>query len=167
MVRRQRRVRPLAWTLASLTGRPRRASTVGLVALVATQLGQTLLDSRSPLVVMTAAGSLVGLAALITTPGPKSAAGQHSAGSSRVGSSAGVGERCNRRRRGSIAAATCATTDRRLGCRPAHDFDDADTKEHCVQFPQRDRQGSRASASVNRSRTRHSLHCDPVILGLC
>ena len=45
-----------AWVLASLTGRQRRASTVGLVALVATQLGQTLIDSRSPLVVPTATG---------------------------------------------------------------------------------------------------------------
>ncbi len=58
-----------AWTLAKLTGRNRRASTVGLVALVASQLGQTLLDSRSPLVVVTAGGSLTALAALISTPG--------------------------------------------------------------------------------------------------
>lgn len=58
-----------AWTMATLTGLPRRASTVGLVALVSTQLGQTLLDSRSPLVIATAAGSLVGLGALISTPG--------------------------------------------------------------------------------------------------
>ena len=46
-----------------------RASTVGLVALVSTQLGQTLIDSHSPLVVGTAAGSLVVLGALISTPG--------------------------------------------------------------------------------------------------
>jgi H+-transporting ATPase len=59
----------LAWTLASLTGRPQRASTVGLVALVATQLGQTLLDSRSRLVVMTAIGSLAAMAALVSIPG--------------------------------------------------------------------------------------------------
>jgi cation-transporting P-type ATPase I len=59
----------LAWTLASLTGRPRRASTVALVALVATQLGQTLLDSRSRLVVVTAVGSLAVMAAVISTPG--------------------------------------------------------------------------------------------------
>ena len=59
----------LAWTLASLTGRPRRASTVGLVALVATQLGQTLLDSHSRLVVVTAAGSLAALAVVVSTPG--------------------------------------------------------------------------------------------------
>jgi cation-transporting P-type ATPase I len=58
-----------AWALASVTGRPRRASTVALVALVATQLGQTLLDSRSPLVVSTAIGSLVAMAAVISTPG--------------------------------------------------------------------------------------------------
>lgn len=58
-----------AWVLARLTGRRRRASTVALAALVATQLGQTLLDSRSPLVIGTALGSLVVLGALISTPG--------------------------------------------------------------------------------------------------
>ncbi|MBF6300300.1 cation-translocating P-type ATPase [Nocardia amamiensis] len=59
----------VAWVLGRLTGRRRRASTVALVALVATQLGQTLIDSHSPLVVGTAAGSLVVLGALISTPG--------------------------------------------------------------------------------------------------
>jgi cation-transporting ATPase I len=59
----------VAWVLGSVTGRPRRASTVALVALVATQLGQTLLDSHSPLVVATAIGSLVAMAAVISTPG--------------------------------------------------------------------------------------------------
>ena len=58
-----------AWALASVTGRQRRASTVALVALVSTQLGQTLIDSRSPLVVGTAVGSLMALGALISTPG--------------------------------------------------------------------------------------------------
>ncbi|MBF6357150.1 HAD-IC family P-type ATPase [Nocardia higoensis] len=58
-----------AWTAARLTGRPRRASTVALIALVGSQLGQTLIDSRSPLVVSTAAGSLAVMAALISTPG--------------------------------------------------------------------------------------------------
>ncbi|MHA4851067.1 cation-translocating P-type ATPase [Rhodococcus sp. MSC1_016] len=58
-----------AWTMASLTGRQRRASTVGLVALVGTQLGQTLIDSRSPLVVLTAGGSLAALTVLVSTPG--------------------------------------------------------------------------------------------------
>ncbi|QCQ90418.1 cation-translocating P-type ATPase [Rhodococcus sp. SGAir0479] len=58
-----------AWGIASLTGRPRRASTVGLVALVGAQLGQTLIDSRSPLVVATAAGSLAVLAGVISVPG--------------------------------------------------------------------------------------------------
>ncbi|RVW02711.1 cation-translocating P-type ATPase [Rhodococcus xishaensis] len=59
----------VAWGLASVTGRPRRASTVGLVALVGTQLGQTLIDSHSPLVVATALGSLGVLGAVVTTPG--------------------------------------------------------------------------------------------------
>lgn len=58
-----------AWLLARATGLPRRASTVALVALVTTQLGQTLLESRAPMVVLTAGGSLAVLAALISTPG--------------------------------------------------------------------------------------------------
>ncbi|WP_200900676.1 cation-translocating P-type ATPase [Mycolicibacter heraklionensis] len=58
-----------AWGLASVTGRPQRASTVALVSLVATQLGQTLLDSRDPLVVATAVGSLGVMGTLITIPG--------------------------------------------------------------------------------------------------
>jgi H+-transporting ATPase len=58
-----------AWALASVTGRPKRASTVALIALVTTQLAQTLIDSRSPLVVATAAGSLVTLGVLVSTPG--------------------------------------------------------------------------------------------------
>jgi H+-transporting ATPase len=58
-----------AWVAASVTGLPRRASTVGLVALVGAQLGQTLLDSHSPLVVLTAAGSMIALAGAVMTPG--------------------------------------------------------------------------------------------------
>jgi magnesium-transporting ATPase (P-type) len=58
-----------AWLMARATGLPRRASTVALVALVTTQLGQTLLESRSGLVVATAGGSLAVLATLISTPG--------------------------------------------------------------------------------------------------
>jgi H+-transporting ATPase len=65
----------LAWTMASLTGRQRRASTVALVALVATQLGQTMLDSRSRLVVVTALGSLAAMAALLSIPGVSQALG--------------------------------------------------------------------------------------------
>ncbi|KWX56766.1 hypothetical protein ASJ79_13525 [Mycobacterium sp. NAZ190054] len=42
---------------------------MALVALVSTQLGQTLIDSHSPLVVTTAAGSLLTMGALISTPG--------------------------------------------------------------------------------------------------
>ncbi|RZL82466.1 MAG: cation-translocating P-type ATPase [Rhodococcus sp. (in: high G+C Gram-positive bacteria)] len=58
-----------AWVMASLTGGPQRAATVALVALVGTQLGQILLDSRSPLVVTTSLGSLAVMTALISTPG--------------------------------------------------------------------------------------------------
>jgi cation-transporting P-type ATPase I len=58
-----------AWTIAKLTGRGRRASTIGLIALVSSQLGQTLLDSPGPLVLITAGGSLTVLAVLVSTPG--------------------------------------------------------------------------------------------------
>ncbi len=58
-----------AWTIAGFTGRPQRASTVALVALVSAQLGQTLLDSRTPLVVLTAGGSLAVMGTLISIPG--------------------------------------------------------------------------------------------------
>ncbi|WP_350355761.1 cation-translocating P-type ATPase [Mycobacterium paraterrae] len=58
-----------AWTMAGFTGRPQRASTVALVALVSAQLGQTLLESRTPLVVLTAGGSLAVMGTLISIPG--------------------------------------------------------------------------------------------------
>ena len=58
-----------AWFMAGFTLMPRRASTVALVSLVSTQLGQTLIDSHSPLVVTTAVGSLVALGAVVSTPG--------------------------------------------------------------------------------------------------
>lgn len=59
-----------AWIAARATGRPARARTVALAALVATQLGQTLLIGwRSPAVLAAVAGSMAGLAAVIQTPG--------------------------------------------------------------------------------------------------
>jgi cation-transporting ATPase I len=57
-----------AWAMASVTGRPQRASTVALVALVGAELGQTLLDSHAPLVVLTAVGSLAAMGTLISIP---------------------------------------------------------------------------------------------------
>ncbi len=60
----------LAWTVASLTGPSRRADTVGLVALVGTQLGQTLTSGGShPTVVAAAVGSALVLAGIVQTPG--------------------------------------------------------------------------------------------------
>lgn len=59
----------LGWTMASVTGLPRRAATVGLIALVSTQLAQTLVDSHAPLVVATSFGSLCALAVVVSTPG--------------------------------------------------------------------------------------------------
>lgn len=64
-----------AWVMARFTGRRQRASTVALVALVATQLGQTLLDSQDWLVVLTALGSVGAMGVLISTPGVSQALG--------------------------------------------------------------------------------------------
>jgi cation-transporting ATPase I len=59
-----------AWTLARLTGTARRASTIGLAALVGTQLAQTLVTGGSdPLVALAALGSAVALVGVIQTPG--------------------------------------------------------------------------------------------------
>jgi magnesium-transporting ATPase (P-type) len=59
-----------AWLLARLTGRRRRADTVGLLALVGTQLGQTLLSGgRSPWVLASTLGSVAVLATIVQTPG--------------------------------------------------------------------------------------------------
>lgn len=59
-----------AWTIARYTGTRRRAATVGLVALIGTQLGQTLLAARhSPLVWVTTAASGAVLATIVMTPG--------------------------------------------------------------------------------------------------
>lgn len=58
-----------AYAVASVTGRPRRASTVALVALVGTQLGQTVATShRNPATVAAAFGSAAVLAGIIQTP---------------------------------------------------------------------------------------------------
>lgn len=59
----------LAWLMGRMTGPQRRAATIALIGLVSTQLAQTVLDSRSPLVVSTAAGSFLVLAGVISTPG--------------------------------------------------------------------------------------------------
>jgi cation-transporting P-type ATPase I len=59
----------LGWSMASVTGTPRRAATVALIALVSAQLAQTLVDSQAPLVVLTTVGSLGALAVVVTTPG--------------------------------------------------------------------------------------------------
>lgn len=57
-----------AWAMARATGLPRRASTVALVALVGAELGQTLLESHAPLVVLTTVGSMTTMATLISIP---------------------------------------------------------------------------------------------------
>ncbi len=59
-----------AWQAARLTGRPARARTVGLAALVGTELGQTLLvGGRSPTVAVATLVSTGILIAVVQTPG--------------------------------------------------------------------------------------------------
>jgi cation-transporting P-type ATPase I len=59
-----------AWATGRFTGLHRRASTMGLAALITTQLGQTAwAGRRSPLVLGTAAGSLAVLVAVVQIPG--------------------------------------------------------------------------------------------------
>jgi calcium-translocating P-type ATPase len=59
-----------AWTAARLTGRRRRASTVALAALVATQLGQTMVTGGTDRTVLAAGlGSAAILGGVIQTPG--------------------------------------------------------------------------------------------------
>ena len=59
-----------AWTVARLTGRRRRASTTALVALVGSQLGQTIMTGgRDPLVLLSSVGSAAILAGIVQTPG--------------------------------------------------------------------------------------------------
>ncbi|MFW3168741.1 HAD-IC family P-type ATPase [Geodermatophilus sp. CPCC 206100] len=59
-----------AWAVGRLTGPRGRAGTMGLAALITTQLGQTAwAGRRSPLVLLTAAGSLAVLVGVVSTPG--------------------------------------------------------------------------------------------------
>jgi cation-transporting ATPase I len=59
-----------AWGAAKVTGRPARASSVALVALVGAQLGQTIATGgRSPFVLGAGIGSAAVLAAIVQTPG--------------------------------------------------------------------------------------------------
>lgn len=60
----------VAWTLGRYTGTRRRAATIGLVALIGTQLGQTLLAGRgSPIIWATTLASTAALAGVVMTPG--------------------------------------------------------------------------------------------------
>ena len=60
----------LAWTGGRLTGRSSRAATMGLAAVVTTQLAQTAVaGSRSPAVIGTCVASLAALAVVVNTPG--------------------------------------------------------------------------------------------------
>ena len=60
----------LAWAAGRATGRARRASTMGLAAVIATQLGQTLMsNARSPVVFVTSVASAGALVVVVNTPG--------------------------------------------------------------------------------------------------
>lgn len=59
-----------AWVLTRFTGGQRRASTVALVGLIGTQLGQTLVSGgRDPAVLAASLGSAAVLAGIVQTPG--------------------------------------------------------------------------------------------------
>lgn len=61
-----------AWAMARFSvvpGAQQRAATVALITLVTTELAQTLVDSHAPMVLLTAAGSFVTFAAMISIPG--------------------------------------------------------------------------------------------------
>jgi cation-transporting ATPase I len=59
-----------AWATGRLTGTAGRAGTMGLAALISTQLAQTAWSGRrSPLVLATAAGSVAVLVGVVQTPG--------------------------------------------------------------------------------------------------
>ncbi len=86
-----------AWAMAGVTGRPQRASTVALVALVSAQLGQTLLESHTPLVVVDR-GRLAGRdGGADQHPRGQPIARLHSAWPARVGAGAGLSRGCDRR----------------------------------------------------------------------
>ena len=60
----------MAWSAARLTGGHRRASTIALVALVGSQLGQTVTSGRpDPVVLLAGGASAVILGVIVQTPG--------------------------------------------------------------------------------------------------
>ncbi|OOK69674.1 metal cation transporting p-type ATPase CtpH domain protein [Mycobacterium kansasii] len=169
--------------MARFTGLPRRASTVGLVALVAAQLGQTLLDSHDWLVVLTALGSLAAMGTLISIPLVSQLLGCTPLGP--VGWAQGLG---------SAAAATAAmavlnrildSTDAEPdpsdpsaperstppapgeGRLPLHDLHEPHTPQQRIKLPQRhaqhrgNRRNQRIGQGVGR---RHTLDGDPTTL---
>ena len=83
-----------AWATGRLTGPLGRASTMGLAALITTQLGQTAwAGRRSPLVLATAAGSLAVLFAVVQTPGAQPVLRLHAAGPAVLAGRARLGRR--------------------------------------------------------------------------
>ena len=80
-----------AWATGRLTGSRGRAGSMGLAALIGTQLAQTAwAGRRSPLVLVTAAGSFAVLAAVVQTPGREPVLRLPPAGPGRVGDGAGL-----------------------------------------------------------------------------
>ncbi len=154
-----------AWVAASLTGRQQRASTVGLVALVGAQLGQTLLDSRSPLVVVTAAGSMTVLAGAVMTPGLSQLLGCTPLGP------VGWAQALSRRRsrppvpRWYPPSRTASSRGGRrapggVDRRSVHDLDDAGPPQHRVQLAQWECQdsGQRAGQRIHAGTARRLRH---------
>jgi cation-transporting P-type ATPase I len=149
-----------AWVLARLTGRSQRASTVALVALVSTQLGQTLLDSRSPLVVSTAVGSLLVLAAIVSTPGVSQLLGSTPLGP--VGWIQALGT-------AALATAAAAVVPRLLAKGSSEDASDGSTifttpaRQSTAYTSRNGRASSLDTASVNGSADTPSRNTSPTV----
>jgi magnesium-transporting ATPase (P-type) len=110
-----------AWAMASVSGRPQRASTVALIALVSAELGQMIVDSQAPLVLATSAGSLAAFMLMISTPGVSQLLGCTPVGP--LGWAQGMG--CAAAATVALGAATRLSAGRRDAESPAIDLDAA------------------------------------------
>ncbi len=131
-----------AWLMASVTGLPQRASTVALISLVAVELGQTVVDSHAPLVLLTATGSFAAFTALITTPGVSQLLGCTPVGP--VGWAQGLGTAA------AAVLAVAATNRLRSGHR------DAESPLHEAQAPDEQPTGAASEPQHKRSRAPHA-----------
>lgn len=147
----------LAWLMGRVTGTQRRAATIALIGLVSTQLAQTLADSHGVLVVSTAAGSFLVLAAVISTPGLSQIFGCTPVGP------VGWGQAFLATAVAAALSAVAPAALERLGSAvyaSVVEDDDADPHEHGVDFPNRRRQqpDSGHDESVGAGEAEHIGH---------